>query len=228
MDTNILCFFLIWSLVIACNSKQEEATSDLLIDSNIAVLSEDSVTPHSFENSDNEYLKPQEIRIDEYTFQCGYEKYNEDSFGFSNPGFLKVIKNGNEIFKDTFEGEGEVYIKSLGHHELSGDKLVFALKWGTEACDYNQYSKYYMITPKDKVYYLKECWSGSGGDGYATRYYLPIFPEDSLGKRDELLIVEGIVFHEKDQPDRSDTTYMYFNGDTYEINKPTNNMDKTK
>jgi hypothetical protein len=215
--------------VMACSDPKPEKGVIVSRDSSLVLENKDTHTiAESNESLNEERLKPQEIKIDDYTFTCGYEKYDEDKYGFSNPGYLEIRKNGNVIFKDTFEGEGETYVKSLGHHDLSGDKLFFTLNWGTEACDYSQESKYYFITPAGKVSYLKDYWSGSGGDGYASRYYEHIFPEDSAGMPYSLLIVEGMIFHEHDQPDRSDTTYVSFDKDTYKMNKPTDNLAKVK
>jgi hypothetical protein len=177
----------------------------------------------------NEFLDYKEDTFEGYNFEFGYEKYDEDKFGFENPGFFQIMKNGKVIFKDSFKGEGEVYVKSLGYHDLFGKKLIFTFNWGTEACDYSQHSRYYVITPDSKVDFLKECWSMSGGDGYASRYYEHIFPEESFGMENSLLIVEGMKYHEHDQPDLYDTTSITFSGDQeFGIIKPTNNLDKSK
>ncbi|MFN3403505.1 MAG: hypothetical protein ACK40G_05365 [Cytophagaceae bacterium] len=181
---------------------------------------------------DNEFieelLEPKEFDFDNYKFIVGYEKYDEKKYNFSNPGYLKVYKDEELIFNDSFKGEGNVYVKHLGVHELAGSKTIFTLNWGTEACDYVQHSRYYYINSQDKVTSLNEYWSATGGDGYASRYFHHILPDDSLGIPNTLLIVEGMIFHEQDQPDQSDTTKITFFGNGYRSIKLTNNLAKVK
>lgn len=215
-------------LVVACKSPESKSlatnsTIDSLVDKSSSI-SKDTIV----KELNNEFMEFNEVESDGYKFKFGYIKYDEEKFGFSNPGLLQVRKNGRVVLIDSFKGEGEVYMKSHGYHKLSGNKLVFTLNWGTEACDYWQHSRYYTITPEDKVFYLGEYLSASGGDGYASRYFEHIFPEDTAGRIDSLLIVEGIKFHERDQPDLFDTTHILFDGDKYNINKPTNNLEKAR
>lgn len=209
----------------AGNSEQKNIVSNSKDSVSVIVNTDTNKSENLIEQ---ELLESKEISFDGYIFKYGYEKYDEDKFGFSNPGFIEVWRDGSLIFKDSFKGEGEVYIKSLGHHELSGKKLIFTLNWGTEACDYHQHSRYYAITSENRVQYLNEYWSGSGGDGYASRYYQHIFPQDTLGIANCLLIVEGMIFHEHDQPNLSDTTRIFFDLEKIKIDKPTNNMDRVQ
>jgi hypothetical protein len=175
----------------------------------------------------SEMTNPHEDNIDGFTFKYGYLKYDEEKYGFSNPGFLKIYKDDKLVFSDSFKGEGSVDIESLGHHDLQGDKLVFRLNYGTEACDYVYTSKYYFID-KDQFKFLKECYSITGGDQYSSKFYEHIFPTDSAGRPNSMLIVEGQIFHEKDQPDRFDTTFIKFEDNKFKINKPTDNLSKVK
>lgn len=163
-----------------------------------------------------------------YTFKFGYEQYDEDKFGFDNPGYLKVFKGDKLIFKDKFEGEGEVSLKLLGYHDLSGKKLLFELYYGTEACDYVQTSSYYVVDANDTIRFLKNFWSATGGDHYTTRYYKTIFPKDTFGVPNTFKIVEGMVFHEHDQPDVADTTYIVFEDNRFSLSKPTDNLSKVE
>lgn len=163
-----------------------------------------------------------------YQFETGYVKYDEEKYGFENPGYLNVKRAGKILFTDSFKGEGEVYIKSLGQHNLSGNKLFFTLNYGTEACDYISTSKYYVMIDDKRIKHLGDFISQSGGDGYASRFYDHIFPEDSCGKLNTLLIVEGLMFHEHDQPDLYDTTKITFDNSTFVIRKETNNLEKAK
>lgn len=173
-----------------------------------------------------EYLNPHQETLEGYTFRYGYTAYDDDKYEGSNPGYLEVVKGGKVVFKDTFAGQGEPYITLLGHHDLSGDKLVFRLNYGIEACDYSQDARYYVVDGTGKFHYLNTYWSGTGGDHYATRYFTHIFPADSLGKPNTLTIVEGITYHEHDQPDVADTTYILFAGNSFKLNKLSDNLSK--
>ncbi len=229
---NILTRQIIWIttviLIGACNNhKNENEASNAKIDN--PILKNETVQKETkTKELNNESLEIKEDEFEGYTFRCGYEKYDEDKFGFENPGFLEVFKNDKIIFKDTFKGQGDVYVKSLGYHKLSGNKLIFILNWGTEACDYTHHSKYYVITSDSKIIYLNEYWGMSGGDGYASRFYDHVFPEETLGMTNSILIVEGMKYHEHDQPDLSDTTYISFKGNEFSIIKTTNNLDEGK
>jgi hypothetical protein len=207
-------------LMLACDSQKAKNPKSSI---DTQIVKNDTV-----EENVKEFLELNEVEFDGYKFKYGYEKYNEDSFGFSNPGRLEVLKNERVIFKDSFNGEGELYMKSLGHHDISGNKVFFTLNWGTEACDYAQHSRYYYITPESKVNFVNEYWAMTGGDGYASRYYEHIFPEDSNGAIDSLIILEGIQYHEHDQQDLSDTSYIFFDADKFTISKPTNNLNHAK
>lgn len=157
----------------------------------------------------------------------GYLKYDEEKYGFSNPGYFKIYKDKKLIYADSFKGEGDVSVESLGYLDLDGKKLLFRLNYGTEACDYAYTSKYY-VADENKINFLKECYSITGGDQYSSKFYEHILPTDSSGQSNSLLIVEGQIFHEKDQPNRFDTTYIKFTGKQFTILKLTDNLSKVK
>jgi len=158
-----------------------------------------------------------------YDFEFGYTEYNEDKYGFQNPGYLRVLSKGKLIFEDRFEGEGEVNIKSLGNHALSGKKWIFTLNYGTPACDYNSVSRYYAVANNQKIRFFKECYASCGGDGYACHIFDQIFPEDSLGVPNTILFPEGISYNEHDQEDEIDTTRVVFSANSFKIKKPAKN-----
>ncbi|MFP9114903.1 hypothetical protein ACLI1A_13285 [Flavobacterium sp. RHBU_3] len=174
------------------------------------------------------FLIPHEEDLEGYTFRYGYTAYNEDKYGHSNPGYIEVKKDGKVLYKNSFEGYDEPYINIKGVHNLNGNRLVFTLNYGTEACDYTQFSRYYVIHPDNSVSFLKECWGGWGGDFYATRYYKEFFPEDSAGIPNTMGIVEGILYNEHDQPDRVDTTRIIFSGNRFKAEKLTDNLAKAE
>lgn len=155
-----------------------------------------------------------------YDFEFGYTKFDPDSF--ENPGYLRVLRNGETLFSDQFEGEGEVFLKSLGFHSLSGKKLVFTLNYGTAACDYTQSTLYYVVDSDHQVKLLKKCYASCGGDGYACHTFKHIFPEDSLGKPNTIFFAEGFVYNEHDQEDQIDTTRISFSKNAFKVKKLTN------
>lgn len=157
-----------------------------------------------------------------YEFRFGYKKYDPDSF--DNPGYLRVLRDGKIIFEDTFEGEGDVSVKSFGNHKLAGKKLVFTLNYGTAACDYTQTSRYYIIDTEHQVHALKDCYASCGGDGYACHIFKHTFPEDSLGKPNTIFFAEGFVYNEHDQEDRIDTTQISFSKGSFKVKKLTNHV----
>lgn len=155
-----------------------------------------------------------------YDFEFGYTKFDPESF--ENPGYLRVLHHGETVFSDKFEGEGEVFVESLGFHALSGKKLVFTLNYGTAACDYTQSTLYYAIDSNHRVKFLKECYASCGGDGYACHIFKHIFPGDSLGKPNTIFFAEGFVYNEHDQEDQIDTTRITFSKNAFKVKKLTN------
>lgn len=164
-------------------------------------------------------LVPGKTTIGNYELKYGYIAYNEEKYGFQNPGYLQVYSKGKLIFKDHFKGEGAIYLKSLGYHQLSGKKLVLVLHYGTEACDYSQVARYYTVDPNQKVSFLRECYSSCGGDGYSCHIYDQIFPEDSLGVTNSILFIEGYTYLEHDEEDQIDTTKMTFTSGGFSTKK---------
>ncbi|MGV3613104.1 MAG: hypothetical protein ACO1N0_19240 [Fluviicola sp.] len=165
-------------------------------------------------------LVPKKASFSGYRFEYGYTDYNEEEYGFQNPGYLRVLHKGELIFSGKFEGEGEVNVKSEGYHNLGGKKLVFTLNYGTPACDYKSVSNYYVFKTNQQIAFLKECYSFCGGDGYACHIFNPIFPKDSLGRPNTILFAEGVVYNEKDQPDKIDTTQIVFSKNAFKVKKP--------
>lgn len=176
---------------------------------------------------DSTLLEPHTGIIEGYKIVYGYKAYNEEKYGFQNPGYMRVFKGETLVYEDSFKGEGPVIVTSLGYHHLAGQKLVFALNYGTEACDFTNTTKYYVVID-GKVQFLKAFDAITGGDGYASLTYNTIFPTDSAGIANTILVVEQYFFHEHDQPDLFDTNYITFTGNKVSINKPTNNLAKAK
>lgn len=222
-------FYILTSLtlalfIISCNNKarqqNDKSTSSDFIKSNNA-------TTDKKETENVSMTKPNYENVGELKIEYGYLKYDEDKFGFSNPGYIRVFKGDQLVFEDSFKGEGPVDIESLGSQELAGQRLVFKLNHGTEACDYTRHSRYY-VSIDNKIYFLNEYYASTGGDQYASRFYEHILPNDSAGVANSILIVEGLIFHEHDQPDLFDTTYIKFANNKFNISKPTKNLDKAK
>lgn len=176
---------------------------------------------------DSTLLEPHITTIEGYKIVYGYKAYNEEKYGFQNPGYMRVFKGEALVYEESFKGEGPVIVTSQGYHNLAGQKLVFALNYGTEACDYINTIKYYVVID-GKVQFLKAFDAITGGDGYSSTSYNTIFPTDSAGKANTILVVEQHFFHEHDQPDLFDTNYITFTGNKFSISKPTNNLAKAK
>lgn len=210
-------------LITACAKDKQTDTIEGRVDALKTPLQTKAPEEDGFDNS--EYLVPKEKVFDDYTFKYGYTTYNDE---FDNPGYLKIYKDGKEVYSTAFKGEGDVFIESLGYHELSGKKFVFALNYGVDACDYAHTIKYYVISSDNVVSPVKETYSITGGDQYASRYYKAFFPEDSAGMANTIGVVEGMIFHEHDQPDQADTTRVIFEANTFRIEKHTDNLGKIK
>lgn len=176
---------------------------------------------------DSTLLEPHITNIEGYKIVYGYKAYSEEKYGFQNPGYMLVFKDEALVYEDSFKGEGPLILTSQGYHNLAGQKLVFALNYGTEACDFTNTVKYYVVID-GKVQFLKAFDAITGGDGYASLTYNTIFPTDSAGKANTILVVEQYFFHEHDQPDLFDTNYITFTGNKFSISKPTNNLAKAK
>lgn len=159
------------------------------------------------DSSENEYLVRKEKEFAGYLFRFGYYLYDEDSFGFQNPGFLEIYKNGKLLYTDSVKGYEEMNLSSLGYHQLVKRMLVFSLDFGLEACDYPQNQKLYGISENDKVYFIDEFRSQS--TDYASAFFQQIFPEETNGIKNHLLLIEGIHYKEGDEKDIADTSFYY-------------------
>lgn len=221
ISASLLCF------IVSCRNepKQEAPVLETKMPS-----PNDTLTGGTHDNV-KDYSSFLEARVEElegYTFRYGYTAYDEEKYSLSNPGYLEVIKDGRVVFKDSFKGNDEPYITSLGYHNLDGNKLIFRLNYGTEACDYVQTSRYYVVNNDSSFRYIKSYSSFTGGDQYASQYFSHFFPEDTLGKPNTLTIVEGIAYHEHDKPDVADTTRIIFKGNTFTIRKLSDNLTKAE
>ncbi|MNJ88924.1 hypothetical protein D3C87_64830 [compost metagenome] len=216
IDSRLVYLFLV-PLFLSCGNpaqKEKESASKKAADSG-PVKEKKEVLPVAVDKTAVMHKK----RFSGYDFEFGYTKFDPDSF--ENPGYLRVLRNGEIVFSDKFEGEGEVVVKSLGFHSLSGKKLVFTLNYGTAACDYTQSALYYVIDSDHQVKFLKECYASCGGDGYACHIFKHIFPEDPIGKPNTIFFAEGFVYNEHDQEDRIDTTRISFSKNAFKVKKLT-------
>jgi len=220
----LLSFVMLLVVTISCDKKTDQQKGH---SSSSDAVPSTKATANKKEAERDSMTKPHYKRVGEFKIEYGYLHYDEDQFGFSNPGYLRAFKGNQLVFEDSFKGEGPVDVETLGYQELEGQKLVFRLNHGTAACDYTTKSRYY-VAISTKIYFLKEYYGGTGGDLYATRFYKHIFPKDTAGVANSILIVEGIQFNEHDQPDLFDTTYVKFANNRFTISKPTNNLDKAK
>jgi hypothetical protein len=47
-------------------------------------------------------LVKKNVVLEKYKIEFAYTEYNEEKYGFDNPGYLKVFKNNKVIFSDSF------------------------------------------------------------------------------------------------------------------------------
>lgn len=228
--------FALLLLSVACNSPKAEDTAALPVKKTpvqhahapAKAKKQADEKPVDEETLKNEArLIPHEKTLEGLTFRYGYTEYDEDVFGFENPGYLEVKKDGKLLFKDAFKGEGEPFVTSLGYHDLGGDKkLIFKLNYGTEACDYTQTSRYYVLNNDGSISYISEYWSAKSGDGYSNRHFKEIWPGDVAGQSNTLTIVEGIDFNDNSRPNQYDTARILFNGNAFKVQKLSDNLNR--
>lgn len=216
---------LLLSLLVSCRNEPKQETHVSEVQSSVI---KDTIADDKDGKSNTSMLTPREKKLEGFTFRYGYTAYDEEKYSLSNPGYLEVLKGNKVVFKDKFEGNDEPYITSLGYHNLDGNKLVFRLNYGTEACDYVQTSCYYVMNEDGSFRYINNYSSFTGGDHYASQHFSHIFPNDSLGKPNTLTIVEGITYHNHDKPDVADTTHITFKGNSFTIKKLTDNLSKAE
>lgn len=210
-------------LMTACNNQPAEkpvlnaAASNIQKDSS----TKDSTTVLEEKN----YLAFTTVPYQGYAIKYRYLKHEigEEGSGV-NPALLQVYKNEKLIFTDSFKAEGDLYIDTLGYHGVSGQKLFFRLNFGIEACDYTQTGRYYFISPESGIHYLKDFFSGCGGDGYSCKIYKHYFPGDSSGITDGFRVIDALRYNEHNEPDKFDTTDWHFEGDKFNITKQTHHF----
>jgi hypothetical protein len=140
-----------------------------------------------------------------YQFVFGYHQYDEDKYGFSNPGYINIYKNGELIFTDNINAYEELSIKTYGFHNFEKQMLIYSLNWGLEACDYINYSLYYGISDL-KVYKIEEFYTQS--TDYASKYYEIVYPEDINGIKNILTVIDKIDYPSGEEPNIRDTLYF--------------------
>ena len=224
---NIFYFILFFTL-LSCRESSTNSEKDIPV----KVSKEDSlkafqsmIKPSVNEDSiqDVKLLIKQKQVLGGYRVEFAYSAYNEEKYGFQNPGFLKVYKNNKMIFSDVFYGDNELYILPLENLNTDKDKIFFTLNWGLEACDYVQTSRFYCITADDKVHKLGDHWAMSTGDGYSSRNYDYFFSQDNHN----LMVVESLFFHEHDKKDLSDTIVYTFEEDKFKVRRLSNHLKST-
>ncbi len=176
-----------------------------------------SVNEDSIQNA--KLLIKQKQVLGGYRVEFAYSAYDEEKYGFKNPGFLKVYKNNKMIFSDVFLGDNELSVLRL-KNQNDKNRIFFTLNWGVEACDYVQTSRFYCITADDKVHKLGDHWAMTTGDGYSSRNYDYFFSQDNHN----LMVVESLFFHEHDQKDLSDTIVYTFEEDKFKGRRLSNHL----
>ncbi len=167
-------------------------------------------------------LVKQNVVLGKYKIEFGYTAYNEEKYGFDNPGYLKVFKNNKVIFSDSFLGDHELFVFTLDNKV--DNNLFFTLNWGKEACDYQQTSRFYCITTDDKVHKLGDHWTASSGDGYSSRSFEHFYKQNPQDNSSQLLVIESLFFHEHDKKDLIDTIVYTLKENNFKSTRLSNHL----
>lgn len=218
-------YFILFFTLLSCRESSTNSEKDIPVkvskgDSLKAFQSMMKPSVNEDSIQDAKLLIKQKQVLGGYRVEFAYSAYNEEKYGFQNPGFLKVYKNNKMIFSDVFYGDSELYVLSLENLSTNKDKIFFTLNWGLEACDYVQTSRFYCITADDKVHKLGDYWAMSTGDGYSSRNYDYFFSQDNHN----LIVVESLFFHEHDKKDISDTIVYTFEEDKFKVRRLSNHL----
>lgn len=223
LKVSIDILLILFVVLCSCNNNKETSNTTQLPDT----LALSYPLEYTIDSNSIPSTIPHSKSIGNYRMVFGYVHYDENKYGFSNPGYLKIFLGEEQIYLDSFKGEGPLEVKSLGIQDLNGMKQIFEFDHGTRACDYWNYARYFAIDQK-KVYYLGEFSGASSGDQYSSIFYEPILPTDSLGIPNTIQVVQGQIFHEQDRPNLFDTTYFEFGMNGFTRRKPTNNLNSGK
>jgi hypothetical protein len=163
-----------------------------------------------------------ETDIEGFKIKTGYVKYDKSKSPFKNPAFIQILKDNKLIYSNSFTAYDELYVDSKGFHNLAGNKLVFTINYGGEACDFNQGIRYYSIDQNNKVFFLKE-FSSQFTD-YASLSIESIFPKDKNGAKNCLKIVENLSYNESNESSVIDTSIFSFSNNKIDFKKLSNNI----
>jgi hypothetical protein len=187
-------------VLISCKSNTKIKTKENTYDDS---LNKPEEVIQSFDY--NGVFSKKDTNLYGYHFVFGYHQYDEEKFGFSNPGYLNIYKNEELIFTDNFEAYEELSIKTYGFHNFEKQILIFSLNWGLEACDYINPSLFYGIGNL-KVYKIEEFYRQS--TDYASKFYEIIYPEDPNGIKNILTVIDKINYPSGEEPNKRDTLYF--------------------
>lgn len=220
-----LCYSFTFLIFLSCGKSSPKSETK---SSNQANKIEDSIRainslmkPEMKESSSDTtgLMVKQKKVLGKYKIEFAYTAYNEEKYGFQNPGYLKVYKNNKMIFSDVFLGDNELTVLQLKNQD-DKDPIFFTLNWGVEACDYVQTSRFYCITANDKVHKLGDHWASSTGDGYSSRNFDYFISQDN----GNLTVVESLFYHKHDKKDLSDTIIYTFEEDKFKVHRLSNHI----
>ncbi|MCP4761914.1 MAG: hypothetical protein GY870_09030 [archaeon] len=142
----------------------------------------------------------------------GYKIYSDDEFEFNNPAYLKVFKNNSLIFNDSFSGYEEIRFNDFSGCLLNDSISFFSLTYGTEACDFINPSRLYYVI-NEKIGFIEEFYSQS--TDYASKSTEFVFPTDSGGLRNHIVVIEKIDYRTDEEPNKADTSFYKYKGDKF-------------
>ncbi|CAM1363509.1 protein of unknown function [Tenacibaculum soleae] len=142
-------------------------------------------------------------------FFTGYTSYNEEENGYNNPAYIKVFIENYLVYNELFEAYEDIRILKMGTYNFMEKLDFYSIEYGLEAHDYLNFQRLFFI--KNKSFnYIDEFTSQS--TDYASRYTEFLFPTDSSGIKNQIIVLDKIDYHTEEEPNRRDTLYYKYDG----------------
>jgi len=144
-------------------------------------------------------------------FFSGYEEYDEDKYGFQNPAYLKTFIGGELVFQETFEAYESHWMNTAGTYEFKDTLNFYKLNYGLEAHDYIVAERLVAVSNKNVQ---TVCEYDFQSTDYASRFPEYVYPSDSGGINNTIIVINRVVYRTGEEPNLADTTfYDYTNAE---------------
>lgn len=144
-------------------------------------------------------------------FFSGYEEYDEDKYGFQNPAYLRAFIDEELVFQETFEAYESHWMNSAGSYVFADTLNFFKLNYGLEAHDYVVAERLIAISNNS---IQTVCEYDFQSTGYASRFPEYVYPSDSGGVNNTIILINRVVYRTGEEPNLADTTlYEYINAE---------------